>query len=274
MPPLSGAAPAGVPTSSAIPTSVRPTRPRLVAPGRVAPDDPRPERDPHRRDEHEHHDRGRGQGGQGLELEPAGRRERDAGGGRQGELSGVDRGGRSSPAGTAMPRAAARLRAGGRRAATRGSTPPRRRASPAPRPTRSRTRPPAEPPRCGRRSHRLGSVSPAAGARGPPRVGSRGGARRRDPDSEWRQPTARSRRPPADRTDPWRPLRVGDRDSPSGLALESPLAGRRALVTGAAGGIGAATVRRLIDAGATVVGLDAAPPEADAVSGGIWSRRT
>ena len=42
--------------------------------------------------------------------------------------------------------------------------------------------------------------------------------------------------------------------SPTGL-----LAGRRALVTGAAGGIGAAVVRDFERAGATVVGVDAAP---------------
>ena len=47
----------------------------------------------------------------------------------------------------------------------------------------------------------------------------------------------------------------------------SSLAGRRALVTGAAGGIGGATVRHLIDAGAHVVGLDAAAVGAEAPGG-------
>ena len=37
------------------------------------------------------------------------------------------------------------------------------------------------------------------------------------------------------------------------------LQGRRALVTGAASGIGAAIVRRLSEAGAIVAGLDVAP---------------
>src|SRR5512132_4310421 len=38
-------------------------------------------------------------------------------------------------------------------------------------------------------------------------------------------------------------------------------AGKSALVTGAASGIGRATVERLLDDGATVVGVDVAPPE-------------
>jgi NAD(P)-dependent dehydrogenase (short-subunit alcohol dehydrogenase family) len=37
-------------------------------------------------------------------------------------------------------------------------------------------------------------------------------------------------------------------------------AGKSALVTGAASGIGRATVERLLDDGATVVGVDVAPP--------------
>ena len=43
----------------------------------------------------------------------------------------------------------------------------------------------------------------------------------------------------------------------SGAAKE--LAGRRALVTGAASGIGAAIVRRLQEEGASVAGLDLSP---------------
>ena len=47
-----------------------------------------------------------------------------------------------------------------------------------------------------------------------------------------------------------------DREAPAGGSAGSPLSGRVAILTGAAGGLGSATVRALRDAGATVVPVD------------------
>ena len=47
-----------------------------------------------------------------------------------------------------------------------------------------------------------------------------------------------------------------DQEAPAGGSAGSPLSGRVAILTGAAGGLGSATVRALRDAGATVVPVD------------------
>src|SRR5262249_48002080 len=102
-------------------------------------------------------------------------------------------------------------------------------------------RPEGRAGRAGRRPRQL-----AAGARDAPRWAQPcGGARARDPD---RGPAA-LRRPPR---------RPGGREAVSLRPGPMQLAGKRIIVTGAANGIGAATVRAYAGEGARVAALDVA----------------